>query len=142
MFRMNQAKVKKGINSFVGTRSIVNGNIQCPGCLVINGKVNGDIKADGDIYISRTAVTNGNISADRITVSGIVEGNITSKGILRILSTGKISGDINVGSCIAEKGGIFVGSCSMKPSPLKLLESMYVEKRDKGIFLENMAVNE
>lgn len=142
MFIKKHAKVKKGINSFVGIGTIVNGNIQCQGCLIIDGNVNGDIKADGDIIIGDSAVITGNASADSITIGGIFEGNVISKGILRILSTAKLHGNINVGGFTADEGGIFVGRCSMIKPPQKLLESMYVEKRDKDIFLDSMVVNE
>lgn len=135
MFKKKQAEIKQGIDSFVGTGTTIDGNIKCQGCLTIDGTVNGDISADGDIIIGTSAVVTGNASADRIIIGGIIEGKVTSKGILRLLSTAKLNGDINVGGFIADEGGMFVGKCSMINPPQKLLESLYVEKRDKDIVL-------
>ena len=82
----------------------------------IDGKVKGDIKVEGDIYVGEKAVITGNLTAANVNLAGTVEGNITSKGILKILSTAKLYGDIKVNSFVADEGALFQGKCSMMES--------------------------
>lgn len=142
MFKKKQSRVKQVMNSFVAIGTIINGDIHSQGDLVINGGVNGNIKTDGDIIIGDSASISGNATAGSITIGGNVTGNISASGILRILSTAILKGDINVGGFIADEGGTFVGRCSMTKPPQKLIESMFVEKRDNAIFLKSRVVNE
>jgi len=46
-------------------------------------------------------------------MSGRVDGNIEAKGVLRILSTAQLYGDILVQSLISDEGSIFEGNCKM-----------------------------
>jgi cytoskeletal protein CcmA (bactofilin family) len=142
MFKRKQTEAGQGINTFVALETIINGNIQCQGCLIIDGKVNGDLKVDGDLIIGASGIITGNASANNITIGGIVEGNVTSTGILTLLATAKLHGDIDVGGFIADEGGIFIGRCRMIQPPRKLLEAMFVDKRNKSLSLENMVVYE
>ena len=45
-----------------------------------------------------------------------MEGNIEAKGILKILSTARLYGDIKVNSFVADEGALFQGKCNMMES--------------------------
>ncbi|NTV89587.1 MAG: polymer-forming cytoskeletal protein, partial [Clostridiales bacterium] len=51
--------------------------------------------------------------AANIHLSGTVEGNVAATGLLRILSTAKLYGDISVNSFVADEGAFFQGKCVM-----------------------------
>lgn len=141
MFKMICSKKIQKINTIIGIETILKGEIQCRGSLRIDGNVYGDVKCDGDLYISECAVITGNITANSITVGGIVEGNITSPGILTILSTAKLLGDIKVNGFIANEGGTFIGKCHMVRPPQKVLEAMFIEKRNNDTTAGKVAIN-
>ncbi|HEY9062012.1 MAG TPA: polymer-forming cytoskeletal protein [Pseudobacteroides sp.] len=106
-----------GIDKFdtlIGASSVFEGNIKSDGTIRIDGKVIGDLAVNGDIYIGSEASVKGNINANNIHNAGTVDGNIEANGILRLLSTSKINGDITVQSFIADEGGVFNGKCTMK----------------------------
>jgi cytoskeletal protein CcmA (bactofilin family) len=97
----------------VGSNTIFVGNIESDGTVRIDGKVKGDIKVSGDVYVGNDAVITGAITAGNINLAGTVEGNITSTGILKILTTARLYGDIKVKSFVADEGALFQGKCSM-----------------------------
>lgn len=140
MFNSKQAKASQKNYTFVGLGTTISGNIECKGHLRIAGTIIGDLKVEGDLIIGDSAEIIGNVSANNITVGGIVEGNITSTGILKILSTAELNGDINVRGLIAVEGGVFTGKCSLIRPPQKVLEAMFVEKRNRDNTIRNLAV--
>jgi len=117
MFSRKNSKSPDNIDSIIGINSIFEGNIESDGTIRVDGKVKGDIRVSGDVFVGTNAVITGNIFANNINLSGTVEGNINSSGVLRILSTAKLYGDIQVHSFVADEGGLFQGKCSMIDIP-------------------------
>ena len=64
------------------------------GTIRIDGKVNGEIKVEGDIYIGKDSEIIGNVYTKNIFLSGKVQGNIEAQGLLNATSTAEIYGDI------------------------------------------------
>jgi cytoskeletal protein CcmA (bactofilin family) len=104
---------KEGFDTLIGTSTIFEGNIDSDGTVRIDGKVKGDINVKGDVFIGSEALITGNIYASSIHLSGSVEGNIHVTNVLRLLSTAKLCGDIQVRSFVADEGAVFQGNCSM-----------------------------
>jgi cytoskeletal protein CcmA (bactofilin family) len=117
MFGKNGSKNPDSIDTIIGINSVFEGNIECDGTIRVDGKIKGDIKVSGDVFVGVSAVITGNIFANNVNLSGTIEGNINSSGILRILSTAKLFGDIQVHSFVADEGGLFQGKCSMIEIP-------------------------
>ncbi len=113
MLKRNDSAYKENFDTLVGTNTIFEGNIESEGTVKIEGKIKGDLKVKGDVFIGTDAIVSGDIYADNINLSGKVEGSIHAAGILRILSTAKLHGDICVKSFVADEGALFDGKCSM-----------------------------
>ena len=103
----------KGYDSTIGTKVNIDGNIYTESSLYIAAKLNGDIRSDSDVYIGADGIINGNIYARNICIAGVAEGAIEASGVLKILSSGKVYGDINVFRFITAEGAVFEGKCSM-----------------------------
>lgn len=112
MFKKN-AGFREGVDTLIGYNTSFIGNITSEGSIRIDGKVKGDIKVAGDVYIGENSVITGNIDSSNVHLSGTVEGNISAKGVLKILSTAKLYGDIKVNSFVADEGALFQGKCNM-----------------------------
>jgi cytoskeletal protein CcmA (bactofilin family) len=84
--------------------------------LMIKGKFNGEIKADGDLIIGENAVVVAKIEADKVTVKGTIKGNIYANTAVELYSTAKVKGDILTPNLEIEKGCIFNGKCKMNPN--------------------------
>ncbi len=117
MFNKKASVFREGVDTLVGTNTVFTGNIESEGTVRIDGKIKGDARAEGDIYVGEKAVITGNLEAANVNLAGMVEGNITAKGILKILSTAKLYGDIRVNSFVADEGALFQGKCSMMELP-------------------------
>lgn len=113
MLGKKEAGFREGVDTLIGANTQFTGNVESEGAIRVDGKVKGDIKTAGDVFIGQGAVITGNITAGNVNLSGTVEGNITAKGILRILSSAKLYGDIRVNSFIADEGALFQGKCNM-----------------------------
>ena len=106
-------KKNKSFNTVIGAGVTINGDINSEGSLRIDGKITGNIEIQGDLFVGSSAVINGNIIANNIELSGMVVGNIHSENLLRMLSTGKLYGDMQVNAFVADEGAFFQGKCSM-----------------------------
>lgn len=113
MFNKKDSGFREGVDTLVGSNTVFTGNIEAEGTVRVDGKVKGDIKVTGDVFIGDQATITGAIEAANVHLSGTVEGNITVKGILKILSTAKLYGDIKVNSFVADEGAFFQGKCNM-----------------------------
>ena len=99
--------------------SLISENIRVEGELsgeeniVINGRVTGSIKLNGDIVIGSTGVVEADIDGNTIIVQGTVKGNVTARSHLEIQSTGKMIGDISARSIDIKEGSTFEGRSRM-----------------------------
>jgi cytoskeletal protein CcmA (bactofilin family) len=55
----------------------------------------------------------GNVTGRNVVVGGSIQGNVGTTGRLEILSTGRVYGDIMVGSLIIDEGGILRGKSAV-----------------------------
>ncbi|MDP4094396.1 MAG: polymer-forming cytoskeletal protein [Bacillota bacterium] len=113
MFKKNEEAGSGTFDTLIGVSTILEGNITTEGTIRIDGKVKGDLQVNGDIFVGANAVITGNIFAENIHIAGTVEGNASSRGVLRLLATAKLYGDIQVNSFVADEGAIFQGKCNM-----------------------------
>ena len=112
MFGKN-AGFRDGVDTIIGSTTIFTGNIEGEGTVRVDGRVVGDLKVSGDVYVGDNATIKGSIEAANVHLSGSVEGNITARGLLKILSSAKLYGDIHVNSFVADEGALFQGKCDM-----------------------------
>lgn len=89
-----------------GTRFF--GELSLEGKLHIDGTVEGTIHCDGDVSIGRTGTFEGNLNAQRLMVSGHMQGRVECDS-LEIVSTGRVYGEIASSRFVIEPGGQFVG---------------------------------
>lgn len=113
MFTKKDSGYREGFDTLIGANTTFEGNIESEGSVRIDGKIKGDLKINGDVIIGKDAHVAGNVVASNISLSGTVEGNIHSTGILKILSSSRLLGDIEARSFVADEGAIFQGKCNM-----------------------------
>lgn len=101
------------IDTLIGVETSITGTIHSDGVLRVDGVHNGDIDSKDDVVIGDGGKVNGNIYARNVSVSGEVKGNIICKGVLEILSTGIVDGDVQVEKLTINEGAIFNGKCIM-----------------------------
>lgn len=106
--------VATGDNTVIGSGTIVNGNITSAAALIrIDGEVNGDIDAKGDMVIGNKGVVNGNLVAANLNIGGRVTGNATVAGKVEIESSGSIYGDLQATLLAMDEKAIINGKVTM-----------------------------
>ncbi len=79
-----------------------------------DGEMTGDLSTDGDLLVADHGVVRGNVTGRNVVVGGSIHGNVQTSGRLEILSTGRVFGDISVGSLIIDEGGILKGKSAVQ----------------------------
>jgi len=94
---------------FIGNGVVFKGSISAPNQAIISGTVEGDVVAK-DVLIGAAGVVSGRTEADFIDVKGELNEAVTSKNVLIVRSSGKVSGDVTYGELEIERGGKIKGS--------------------------------
>ena len=102
------------LETVIGSGTAVNGRLVSASSLRIDGRIDGDIEAGGQVIVGTTGVVNGNITAANVEVRGTVTGNIVAGERLSVYSTGKLIGDVWVRAVTIAEDGVFHGRCSME----------------------------
>ncbi len=102
----------KAENLFAAGTSI-KGNVKAKGSVRIEGEVEGEMATDGNIVVGKSAEVRAKLSGRSVVVSGIVHGDIRAEGRLEILASGRVWGDVQVGSLEIAEGGLLRGVCEM-----------------------------
>jgi len=81
--------------------------------LHINGKFEGKLETKGNLTLGQTAYVNATITGDNIVIAGRVNGKITARVKLTLLSSAIVQGEISPAKLAMNEGAIFEGSCHM-----------------------------
>ena len=79
------------------------------------GNFTGQIECDSDLLVGPDAVVEADIKGARITISGLMRGNVIASNRLKITSTGRLEGDATVGALVVQEGGVHYGVIRVHP---------------------------
>lgn len=86
------------IDTLIGAKTELKGDIVFSGGLRIDGKVRGNITAKGDgnstLVLSENAVVTGNVSVPHIITNGSVKGNVRAAERIELQPKAEIAGDV------------------------------------------------
>jgi cytoskeletal protein CcmA (bactofilin family) len=114
----------------ITTETVLSNQIKLQGRLTsttnirFDGEMLGDLTTEGDVVVGDNGRVKGDVSGRNVVVSGAIEGNISTTGRLEILTTGKVFGNIVVGSLIIDEGGILRGKSAVQggePAPSSVM---------------------
>lgn len=112
---MTDARTKVG--TLLGKGAVIEGNITAPETVRLDGTLNGNCDCKENLIIGVDGHVNGDITAQNVLISGIVEGDIFADGKIELLATGKILGNITAKSLVIDENACFDGRCSMTTAP-------------------------
>ena len=79
------------------------------------GKFDGKVTAKGELQIAEGAACNAEVQAQKVTVDGSVEGNVSAQDCVQLNNKAKIKGDIKAAKLIVAEGASLSGHCSVGP---------------------------
>lgn len=97
------------INTLIGSGSRITGDISINGFLRVDGDIAGTINTDGPVMTSSDSRIKGNITAQKVTIGGVLYGNITARAGVKLLRTSVVTGRIVTQNLSIETGCIFNG---------------------------------
>ncbi|HEX8256275.1 MAG TPA: polymer-forming cytoskeletal protein [Allosphingosinicella sp.] len=121
-------KAERPQMSMIGADIIITGNIEASVDLHIEGRVMGDVRCS-TLILGESSIINGGIHADRVRVSGMVEGAIVTRD-LAIEATARVTGEVSYERLRIANGAIVDGTLKRNAPPeasadarLKLVEA-------------------
>ena len=93
----------------------LSGKLELKGPGQVLGNFSGEIECDGDLLIGPEAMVEADIRGARITVAGLVRGNVIASNRLKITSSGRLEGDATVGALVVQEGGVHYGVIRVHP---------------------------
>jgi cytoskeletal protein CcmA (bactofilin family) len=91
----------------------IEGEIQGPENLHVEGYLKGSVELSGDIFIGNTGIVEADVEAKNIVIQGEVAGNVKAHQQLEIHPTGKLIGDCTAASIDIKEGAVFEGRSNM-----------------------------
>lgn len=102
---------------YISTESVITGDLQTKSNIKIDGRVQGNVNATGNVQIGGSALVEGNINGIDVQIAGIVNGNVTATGGLMLFGSAKLTGDVKAASMEVEKGASYKGNMVIGPEP-------------------------
>src|SRR5256885_10606834 len=93
----------------------LSGKLELKGSGQVLGNFSGQIESDGDLLIGPEAHVEADIRGARITLAGLVRGNVIATTRLKITSSGRLEGDATVGALVVQEGGVHYGVIRVHP---------------------------
>lgn len=114
-FKPSAPKAKPAA-SILSSDLVITGNIKTSGDIVIEGQVQGDIRAHL-LTVGEGATVKGEVMADDVVVNGRVIGRVRGLKV-RLTSSARVEGDIIHKTIAIESGAHFEGSVQRQDDPL------------------------
>lgn len=133
------AHTDKSPISMIGADIVITGNIEASVDLHIEGRVNGDVRC-ATLILGGNSSVNGSIHAERVRVSGMVEGAIDTRD-LAIEAGALVTGDIIYERLRIANGGCVEGTMKRKApvedegSKLKLVEPQGQSRQQQEVIV-------
>ena len=106
-------EIKPSSALIIGEGATINGTIKENNEISIQGTVEGDIECK-DLMVGKSGTLKGKIKTETLSVEGNIEGELEVKGLLKLMSSGTVSGKISYGSLQIHEGGKLMGELDFK----------------------------
>ena len=103
-----------GSDTVIGTGVEVEGALGSAGDITIDGHVNGDVTAGGNITIGVNGEVKGNLLGINIVIAGHITGHVIASGETHLTETCKLKGDITTQLIAIDSGANFLGTIKMQ----------------------------
>lgn len=113
MAKLNNGITNEKLINIIGSETTITGNLITKGDIRLDGKLDGDMRADGKIIIGETGFVNGTIHCRNLEVLGKIKGKIEVLDLVKLNSTAHLEADIKTKKLGVEPGAVFTGHCQM-----------------------------
>ncbi len=100
----------------------IKGDINSNHNIRIDGKVNGNVNAEGNFILGESGEIKGHVKGKNITIGGKIEGTVISKEKLILESKAELIGDLSAQILVIQEGAHFEGKSKMGLNDNSLLK--------------------
>jgi len=120
MVKNNDSKVieEKDVDTVLADDIDFSGTMKFKKSLMIKGKFDGKIDADGHLILGPNAIVKAAIKAGIVTNYGKIIGNVEALQKIELFKGAELNGDVKTPDLIIESGCIFNGNCQMGPQAM------------------------
>lgn len=122
IFDKTNSDTSKSETTVISLGAKIDGEFDFASMLHLDGEISGVIRSKNVVVIGKTGVLRGELSADKVVVNGIFEGELNSD-TLEILAGGLVNGNISVRQIAIENGGKFNGNSKIEDVSVDLIEN-------------------
>jgi cytoskeletal protein CcmA (bactofilin family) len=97
----------------IGGKTLIKGEITGDEDVLIEGKVEGQIRISRDVRVGATGNVKATIDAQSIVVSGEVTGDCNASSRVEIQASGRLTGNIRAPKIVIAEGAMFKGNSDM-----------------------------
>lgn len=90
------------------------GSIEAEGDLVVEGAVEGSVRASGQLTLGRHAKVTGDIDAHDVRISGTLIRSVRAQGIIHLTATAEVRGDLDASRVVIDDGALFEGQVRLR----------------------------
>src|SRR5260370_11103010 len=87
-------------STVLASDDVLSGRLQIKGSGQILGRFSGQVECDGDLFIGPEAHVEADIKSSKVTVAGLVRGNIVATSRLKSTNTGRLRADAPVAALL------------------------------------------
>lgn len=99
--------------TIISTGVVLEGNMKCTGNIRVDGTINGDIVAEGNITVGTNGKVVGEISANDINIGGKVDGIVRAQNKVVLEAKAMLKGELITKILVIEAGAQFDGTSKM-----------------------------
>lgn len=97
------------IDTIIGEQAHLRGDFRFSGAVRIDGYLCGQVEEAERLVVGPSGRIHATVCARELEIAGEVHGNVLVSGQVRILTSGKLCGDIRCEQLVVQEGGVFVG---------------------------------
>jgi cytoskeletal protein CcmA (bactofilin family) len=97
----------------IGAKTVIKGEIMGDEDVLIEGKVEGQIRISRDVRVGASGSVKATIEAQSVVVSGEVIGDCSASSRVEIQASGKLTGNIRAPKIVIAEGALFKGNSDM-----------------------------
>ncbi len=123
------SKPKADMNAHLGQGATIEGKLTFKGSVQIDGRVEGEIRAEDTVVLGESAIIVAKITAAKVIAQGRIEGDIEASQRIELRAPASVTGNLRTPSLVIHEGVTFEGRSDMGGKSASSTSTDHSDKR-------------